>query len=176
MHVIKSHYNFLPFFKQFRLSIYMNTPPLYELLPLLTQTVSYPALRRCSLLRPLHVFRNEPPLDIKGISAYRSPAYPCRKDWKGLVRIYSQSRLFSFLTKAAQAVLWISSWSPKLKRERQQLVAGTNEASAEFVRSSFRLSSLRKTYLTKWSDIGKEEPVPWQIHLSKGQILLWRKA
>ena len=145
-------------------------------MPHLTQTVSYPALRRYSWLRPLHVFRNEPPLDIKGISAYRSPAYPCRKDWKGLVRIYSQSRLFSFLTKAAQAVLWISSWSPKLKREQQQPVAGTNEAFAEFVRSSFRLSFLRKTYLTKWSDIGKEEPVPWQIHLSKGQILLWRKA
>ena len=129
-------------------------------MPLLTQTASYPALRRYSSLQLRLVFRNEPPLDIKGISAYRSPAYPCRKESKGLVRIYSQSRLFSFLAEAAQAGAWISSRFPKLKRERQQLVAGTNEASAEFVRSSFRLSSLRKTYLTKWSDIGKEEPVP----------------
>lgn len=74
--------------------------------------------------------------------------------------IYSQAIIYSFGDKAAQAGAWISRRSPKLKRERQQLVAGTNEAFAEFVRSSFRLSSLRKTYLTKWSDIGKEEPVP----------------
>ena len=60
-------------------------------------------------------------LDIKGISAFHSHAYPCRKDRKGLMRIYSQSRLFSFLTKTAQAGAWISSRSPKLKRERQQL-------------------------------------------------------
>ena len=64
------------------------------------------------------------------------PTYPCRKEWKGLVRIHSQSSLFSFLAEAAQAGAWISSRFPKLKRERQQLVAGTNEAFAEFVRSS----------------------------------------
>ena len=52
------------------------------------------------------------------------------------MRIHSQSSLFSFLAEAAQAATWISSRFPKLKRERQQLVAGTNEAFAEFVRSS----------------------------------------
>ena len=50
--------------------------------------------------------------------------------------IYSQAIIYSFGDKAAQAGAWISSRSPKLKRERQQLVAGTNEAFAEFVRSS----------------------------------------
>ena len=90
-------------------------------MPLRTRTVSYPARRRYSWLRPLHGAHCVPSLDIKGISAFHSHAYPCRKDRKGLMRIYSQSRLFSFLTKAAQAGAWISSRSPKLKRERQQL-------------------------------------------------------
>ena len=175
MHVIKSHYNFLPFFKQFRLSIHMNTPPLYELLPLLTQTVSYPALRRYSLLQLRRVFLSEPPLDIKGISAFQPHAYPCRKESKGLMRIYSRSSLFSFLTKAAQAGAWISSRSPKLKRERQQLVAGTNEAFAEFVRSSFPLPSLTERRIIM-NRRGKEKRNTAVANLfAKGSVLFSRR-
>ena len=105
-------------------------------MPLQTRTVSYPARRRYSWLLLRHGAHCVPSLDIKGISAFHSHAYPCRKDRKGLMRIHSQASLFSFLTKTAQAGAWISSRFPKLKRERQQLVAGTNEAFAEFVRSS----------------------------------------
>lgn len=126
-------------------------------MPHLIQTVSYPALRRYSLLQLRRVFLSEPPLDIKGISAFQPHAYPCRKESKGLMRIYSRSSLFSFLTKAAQAGAWISSRSPKLKRERQQPVAGTNEAFAEFVRSSFHPLSHRKPKLHEQAGKRKEE-------------------
>ena len=103
---------------------------------LLTRTVSYPALRRCSSLQLRLGARCVPSLDITGISAFHTHAYSCSKESKWLTRIYSQAIIYSFGDKAAQAGAWISRRSPKLKRERQQLVAGTNEAFAEFVRSS----------------------------------------
>ena len=114
-------------------------------------------------------------LDIKGISAFHSHAYPCRKEPKGLTRIHSLASLFSFLSKTAQAGAWISSWSPKLKRERQQLVAGTNEAFAEFVRSSFPLPSLteRRSFMNRR---GKEKRNTAVANLfAKGSVLFSRR-
>lgn len=83
------------------------------------------------------------------------------------MRIYSQAIIYSFGDKAAQAGAWISRRSPKLKRERQQLVAGTNEASAEFVRSSFPLPSLTERQIIMNRRGKKRGTLPWQIYLPK---------
>ena len=114
-------------------------------------------------------------LDIKGISAFHTHAYSCSKESKWLTRIYSQAIIYSFGDKTAQAGAWISRRSPKLKRERQQLVAGTNEASAEFVRSSFPLPSLTEKRIIM-NRRGKEKRNTAVANLfAKGSVLFSRR-
>ena len=114
-------------------------------------------------------------LDIKGISAFHTHAYSCSKESKWLTRIYSQAIIYSFGDKAAQAGAWISRRSPKLKRERQQLVAGTNEAFAEFVRSSFPLPSLTERRIIM-NRRGKEKRNTAVANLfAKGSVLFSRR-
>lgn len=114
-------------------------------------------------------------LDIKGISAFHTHAYSCSKESKWLTRIYSQAIIYSFGDKAAQAGAWISRRSPKLKRERQQPVADTNEAFAEFVRSSFPLPSLTERRIIM-NRRGKEKRNTAVTNLfAKGSVLFSRR-